>query len=382
MEYFLANMGSHTLTGLNLEIVQENGVVKLQATGDYNSVIASVIGIQQFQVGANSEAKWSLGKLEIALVLDNSGSMGSLGRMTALKAAAHDLLIVLANAARDSGDAKIAIVPFDSAVRLPYSRGNAPDWIKWGTSGSCNIPSSWWRNTSTHASCISSSGVWTWEKWTSKKWAFWVGCVEDRDYITSASPNVINDVLDTAPVTGTKTSARRTQYPARSCDDNSLSELLPLTTDWGAGNSTHATTLHGKINRMQPAGWTNITVGLAWGWHLLSPTAVYTEGAAYKTENLTKYIVLMTDGDNTRSRYYACSTSGTCPIDARTSAVCTNIKNAGIKIYSIRLIDGNADLIRNCATNPTMYYDVQDAGQLSAVFNSIGAEIASLHLSK
>jgi hypothetical protein len=29
-----------------------------------------------------------------------------------------------------------------------------------------------------------------------------------------------------------------------------------------------------------------------------------------------------------------------------------------------------------------MYYDVQDASQLSGVFSSIGAEIASLHLSK
>jgi hypothetical protein len=29
-----------------------------------------------------------------------------------------------------------------------------------------------------------------------------------------------------------------------------------------------------------------------------------------------------------------------------------------------------------------MYYDVQDAANLSAVFKSIGAEIASLHLSK
>jgi hypothetical protein len=29
-----------------------------------------------------------------------------------------------------------------------------------------------------------------------------------------------------------------------------------------------------------------------------------------------------------------------------------------------------------------MYYDVQDASQLSGVFNAIGAEIASLHLTK
>jgi hypothetical protein len=80
----------------------------------------------------------------------------------------------------------------------------------------------------------------------------------------------------------------------------------------------------------------------------------------------------------------ACNTNGpTCPvIDDRMELACTNIKNAGIKIYTVRLIAGNADLLRDCATSPSMYYDVQSASQLSGVFNSIGAEIASLHLAK
>jgi hypothetical protein len=134
---------------------------------------------------------------------------------------------------------------------------------------------------------------------------------------------------------------------------------------------------------MTPTGYTNINLGLNWGWHVLSSTPLFTEGVAYNTENLTKYIILMTDGNNTRSRYYTCPIEGPCAtIDARTSATCANVKAAGIKIYTIRLVQGNAALLQGCATNPGMYYDVQDASQLSSVFSAIGSEIANLHLAK
>jgi hypothetical protein len=103
-----------------------------------------------------------------------------------------------------------------------------------------------------------------------------------------------------------------------------------------------------------------------------------TEGAAYGTDNLTKFIVLMTDGDNTKNRF----DDSTSTMNTRTSTACTNIKAAGIKIYTIRLISGNATLLQNCASSSSMYFDVQDASQLAAVFNAIGSQIANLHLSK
>jgi hypothetical protein len=48
----------------------------------------------------------------------------------------------------------------------------------------------------------------------------------------------------------------------------------------------------------------------------------------------------------------------------------------------VRVIDGNANLLRNCATKPSMYYDVQQADQLSGVFSSIAQTLASLRISK
>jgi hypothetical protein len=89
-------------------------------------------------------------------------------------------------------------------------------------------------------------------------------------------------------------------------------------------------------------------------------------------------IVLLTDGTNTQNRWSQSESS----IDARTALACTNAKNANIKIYTVRVIDGNATLLRNCATKPTMYYEVSQATQLNAVFSSIAQNLANLRIAR
>src|SRR6185312_14460100 len=118
-------------------------------------------------------------------------------------------------------------------------------------------------------------------------------------------------------------------------------------TDW--------TALNNKIDDMTPTGNTNVTIGLAWGFQLLSPVEPF--NAPAPEADLDKVIVILTDGDNTQNRWSSSSSA----IDARTQKVCDNIKTANIKIYTVRVINGNASLLKGCATNPTMYYDVQQA---------------------
>ena len=376
MQYFTASMGQHSLTGLTLDIIPALGKVNLRVTADFTPAIAKVFGADKFQIGANAEAVWGVGKVEVALVLDNSGSMSDYSRMTHLKTAAHDLLNILKNAAREPEDAKVAIVTFDQRVNVGTSNKNAT-WLRWNlweaANGSCtksgyNSESSCTnqkvctkpRYTSKN-SCQNNGGTWQDATWTPANHDTWTGCVEDR--------NKDNDVSDAAP------SGTATRYPAAQCAHGlwypgTVTELRALTIDWVALGTT--------IDAMQPSGYTNIAIGLAWGWHLLSPTDVFTEGKAYNTENLSKYVILMTDGDNTQNRFG----DSTSTMNTRVSTVCTNMKTAGVKIFTIRLVSGNATLLSNCATSPSMYYDVQDAGQLAGVFNAIGTEIASLHLAR
>lgn len=339
-QYFQANLGPNTLSDLQLTVTPQVGLLRLSVKGTYSVQMANLIGATTVDLGVRSEAKWSIGKVEIALVLDNSWSMNSFSRMSHLKAAAHDLLDVLEEAAKEEGDAKVAIVPFDSVVSVGTAYKSEP-WLRWDILD-CN------GNQSGTGCGSNPQNAWT-------------GCVWDR--------NKSNDTTDDPPG---ETNA--TMYPAVQCSNelnsNLLVPMLPLTTNW--------TGLHDKVTAMIPAGYTNITIGLVWGWHLLSPAALFEAGAEYNTANLTKYIILMTDGDNTENRF----NDGTGTMNTRTSMTCTNIKNTGIQIFSIRLVSGNATLLRNCATSADMYYDVQNASELSAVFSSIGSQIANLHLSR
>ena len=94
--------------------------------------------------------------------------------------------------------------------------------------------------------------------------------------------------------------------------------------------------------------------------------------AAAPAPDLDKVDRALTDGENTQNRWTTSSSS----IDSRTATACTNVKAANIKIYTVRVIDGNATLLRNCATNPNMYYNVQQADQLNGVFSSIAQTLA------
>jgi hypothetical protein len=134
--------------------------------------------------------------------------------------------------------------------------------------------------------------------------------------------------------------------------------------------------MHAKIDAMTPTGNTNTTIGLAWGFQLLSPVEPF--NAPAPEPNLDKVIVMLTDGLNTQNRW----TTSESSIDSRTQKVCENIKAANIKVYTVRVIDGDVTLLKNCATNPTMYFDVQDASQLNNVFSSIAQNLANLRIAK
>lgn len=64
-----------------------------------------VIGVNQIDIGATSVSTWGNTRLRLALVLDNTGSMASSGKMDALKTASHNLRlpwILISNTSRSS----------------------------------------------------------------------------------------------------------------------------------------------------------------------------------------------------------------------------------------------------------------------------------------
>jgi Flp pilus assembly protein TadG len=302
-------------------------VLSVKVTGNVPTTFTKLLGQTKLDISSSADVKWGIKKLELALVLDNTGSMAQSGKLTQLKVAAHNLLTTLQTAAKQPGDVKVAIVPFDTMVNV-------------GTSYSSQF----------------------WLDYTVKniKPNQWTGCVIDRD-----QPN---DTTDTAPVAG----SIHTLFPAAQC--GTLTSLIPLT---DILDTTGFTNLNNKIDAMQAAGNTNVTIGLVWGWHALTSSQPLPEGSDPAPDK-DKVIVLLTDGTNTQNRWSSSESS----IDARTSLACTNAKAANIKIYTVRVIDGNATLLKNCASLPTMYYDVSQASQLNSVFSSIAQNLANLRLAK
>ena len=97
---------------------QGNFKLDITVTGAIATTFTKVLGQPTLNVGVKSEVLWGIRKLEVALALDNTGSMSSNNKMTNLKTAAHNLLTTLKTAAKTDGDIKVAIIPFDTTVNL------------------------------------------------------------------------------------------------------------------------------------------------------------------------------------------------------------------------------------------------------------------------
>ncbi|MFZ5692741.1 MAG: vWA domain-containing protein [Pseudomonadota bacterium] len=299
-------------------------------------------------IGSTADIVWGMKRLELVLALDNTGSMASSGKMTQLKLAAKDMLKTLQNAAKKADDIKVGIVPFATDVNVGTSNVNA-SWIRWdeweAANGTCSKSSN-----KTKAACENKNGT-----WTPANKNTWNGCVWDRDQSY--------DVNNTA----TSINLKSTLYSANQAANCPVS-MMTLTNDWSA--------LNAKVDAMTPTGNTNVTIGLQMAFQMLSPVAPF--NASAPKNDLDKVIILLTDGDNTQNRWSTSQTS----IDNRTKLACTNVKAANIKLYTVRVIDGNATLLKDCATKTDMYYDVKNASQLSSVFSTIAQNLANLRLDK
>ncbi|WP_439575982.1 vWA domain-containing protein [Phreatobacter sp.] len=324
---FAGNYQSRTDTTMGpIAVTKDGNTIRLTVEAAVQTSIAAAVGFDRIPLRVVSQTSWNEPRIEIALVLDNTGSMGWSGKMAALKAAALDLVNELESTRVSTDQVKLAVVPFDTQVRIPTAFRNAT-WMRYDATGLA-------------ASLVTTQ-------------AAWAGCLTDRD-----QPH---DTTDSAP---TSTAAF---YRGAKCASNSITTLQPLTTNF--------TLVRNTINAMQPAGNTNITIGLQMGHAVLSSGVPFQETGAQP--DVLRYMILLTDGDNTQNRF----TSNSGQIDARTTLGCNAVKAAGITLFTVRVIEGNETLLRNCATNPSMYFNVTSSGGIGDAFKAITSMIKRMRLS-
>jgi len=107
--------------------------ILLTASGTMPTYFMKVMGssFSTLPIHTASTTKWGSTRMRVALVLDNTGSMSSNSKMTALQSAATDMITKLSAFNTNPGDVYISIVPFAKDVRVdPATYVNA-SWINW-----------------------------------------------------------------------------------------------------------------------------------------------------------------------------------------------------------------------------------------------------------
>lgn len=391
-KYLETNGAKNVLKSLDTVSVQRIGTtgLKVNATGKVDNHFMGLVGKNVSNIGAETLIKNNYGNLEVALVLDNTFSMSAAGKMTALKSAAHTLVDKLYDNKGPAASLEMSLVPFAQYVNIGMSRRNAPwanvpaDWDEPRSGGYWHRPVTRTYNcrmetrtrtrdgvTSTYQArvCDRDYGPKEWRTYSYVKKHKWNGCVGSRNY-----PLNTNDTTPGSRIPG---------LLDRSCGR----EITTLTPSKSA--------ISNEIDNMSASGnQTYIPAGLMWGWRILSSDEPLSEGVTkvkMTSENYTKAIVLMTDGDNTVSPNYPDHRgSSKSDADSLTKEICENVKNDGtakekIRVYTVTFAvtdPATKKLIRECATNDSYYFDASDSAALAAAFEQIGKSLVTLFISQ
>ncbi len=351
---------SYTTEGGSAVTVSGNVDVPTTFVRAFN--VVGLAALDNIAVNGSSTSKWGTTLLRVALVLDNTGSMASNGKMDALKTATKSLLAQLKGAAAQNGEVYVSIIPFTKDVNVRAANYNQ-NWIDWTDWNSQNRDCSWSYNSG--YSC------------TPKNHNTWDGCVTDRG--NSSGPSSQNyDQNVTAPSSGVTASL----FPAEQYNSCPVA-MMGLSYDWTSMNSL--------VDSMYPAGNTNQPIGLVWGWQSLVGGGPLTAPAKNSNYTYQEAIILLSDGLNTQDRWYSSRSS----VDGRMykssdgSGTCANIKAAGVSIYTIQVNTGGdptSTLLQNCASNDSngnrQFYLLTNPNDLLTVFTNIGTNLTKLRVAK
>ncbi|MBI1360961.1 MAG: hypothetical protein GC155_11845 [Alphaproteobacteria bacterium] len=139
---------------VQLDLDPSADVVTLKGTVQVDTFFMPIMGIGHIDVSAESEVRRGGSNIEVALVLDTTGSMAG-QRMTDLKAAAKDLVDIVVSDKQTPWYSKLSLISYGDNVNLgDYAdsvRGAAVDGTNisdatWKKSASRNISGATWKN--------------------------------------------------------------------------------------------------------------------------------------------------------------------------------------------------------------------------------------------
>ena len=382
----------------DIEVNVTGDVVTASAKASFDTNFIKLVGVTEIEVDVNTEVTREVRGIEVALVLDVTGSMQGTN-IAALRNASRKFVETIFDRVSDPKYLRVGMVPYAATVNL---QGKAEEVV--GGSSSVNVPG---RPDVTYD--LSDNKMWQ-------------GCVMERPY-----PYDMNDAnyfdggywepfwwehtddTDDNHWDSDIASTASLNMPYTECNNRRTPNLgCPLTNPIMPLTSNEQSLLTASDNLVYWCrGGTFANIGMSWGWRVLSPTEPFTEGASYNNLYWSKVVVMMTDGDNQfwkkpgiddNSDYTGYGRIGDnklgttnrntakTVINDRFAETCELMKDEGITIYTItfrsNINNTTREVYEDCASDPTKYRHAPGNEDLVKVFEDISKEISNLHISQ
>lgn len=350
-EYFEANMVGKNLNAATIGVVsanynEETGRISGSVSATANAVFTQILNPDGVDVGVDAEVTVSLLNVELALVLDVTGSMSGT-KLQALQDAAEELVneLITDGAADGLAEVRISVVPYSDLVNVG---GYEVDITGYSSGESCVYE----RAGSLAFDDIAPVGQ-------------LAVALADDDGIANYPPggngrrtakDLVNDPRN---------------FRGYICDNP---EILPLTSD-GAE-------LIDQIDDFTAGGWTAGHIGIQWGWYTLSPQyagiwPADATPAAYGDDETLKVMVIMTDG--AFNTWYE---PGLGNSFGQGDRLCDEIRDDDIQVYTVGFMTGTSEenFLRDCATSPDHYIDAASRSGLIEAFRNIAQRLNDIRL--
>ncbi len=296
---------------------------RAQANGNPAQLFfAAALGLSQTDINTSAVAGSRAGSMELALVLDVSGSMKK--NMNDLKIASQNLIDLLFGNAETLSNVWVAVIPFSGRVNiLDYG----PFWMQnWPSGDAIHL------------------------------------CVGLR-----SMPYQANDAPPSTEL-----------FP-----DYVVPEKKPTCPETKAlGLTAEKSTIKSHISAMTTTHGTSTHRGLVWGWRALSPKWQGKWGNAELPNPyngpIHKVAIIMTDGKNHTDQ--SLDPYNTAETDQLLLQECTEMKASGITIFSVVFKDSSLfQLYTDCAS-PGKAFMAADAAALLEAFTQIAGALQSVRL--
>ncbi len=337
--FFAAQLQTIPITGVSLgspavAIDRAAGNVDVAVDVAVSTTLGQLAGITEFRFPRSARVTYKQRFIELAMVLDITGSMCQpCSKIDGLKAAAREAVANLINPSVPHGYTRVALLPYSASV-----------------------------NAGAYAASVSGG-------------ASTDGCVVERNGAHTDDDHEATGSHELGV-------SNNTNNPKYSCPG---STILPLSAD--------RATLESRIDALTTNGWTAGHIGLAWGWYALSErwkTFWPTDSRPRDADpNVVKVVLLMTDGEFNTSYLPGGGFNSTDVNQQNSSAnqakrLCTNMKSENVIVYSVAFQAPPAaeTLLRDCATSSSHYFPASSNAELFAAFRTISERLAALRLSK